>query len=303
MDLTRWLQSDLGLKNLTEADLNALVYHPRHGSLCRRFLAFLAESTLSHKKYPNIYAREECEGTQLDLMTKEQELGHIKLVLERQLQTSSNTELELKFLKDKHQHIASLEDLLRATTKALEEIASRPSVAFERARRIIKEANLNYLSNDDIEKIYSIGLSSGGAHSACPTPTDEELSKCVQTVDTIHRAISSLLTDVSSKIDTNAVQSRTLKQPNIESLVALKIPECERLELEANPEELELTERRAALRRAIELLSMEVKALDDKLSAEKQKLEENFKRQREVDVNFLEKLQRLEEEIYESVAQ
>ena len=302
MDLTRWLQNDLGLRNMTESDLNGLMYHPRHGSLCRRFVKFLADSTLSNKKYPNIYAREEYEEAKSELAKRNQVLHQTMMDLERQMQACGNTEMELKFLKDKHQYLLGLEDLLRTTTEALEEIANRPSMSFEQVQRNIEQAK--YLDNTDLEKIYSFDEMQKFLSSTQRVPSSHELNsindeynRLTQTVEIMGRAVGMLLAKFSDKIS-NFKEGIVLSQPNVESLEALKMPDCEEIVLEANPEELALKEKRVNLTRSLELVGREVRELSDRYKSEKLNMNVNYKQALQEDINFLQKLSKIEEAIY-----
>lgn len=298
-NLSKWLKDDLGLKNMSEADMNNLVYHPRHGSLCRRLVKFLTESTLCSKRYPNVFAREEHEEAKQDFDTKEQLIRELLLKLETQMRSSKNTESELKYLTEKFKCLNGIEDMLRTTTEALEEMASRPNISLIEVGRNLE--NPKYLGNLSLETLYT---SFPSYHEKSYKSSDKVTRRDLATVNDdyqnltnraklMHNSISSLLTSISEAINKNDCDVN-LKKTSVASLKALRLPDCEEIEIEYDPEEKLLREQRVRLLKKLQDTDQQVNELAQQYTDLKANLNMRYKEELEKDLALLKRLQQIE---------
>lgn len=299
-NLSKWLKDDLGLKHMSEADMNKLVYHPRHGSLCRRLVKFLTESTLCSKRYPNVYAREEYEEAKREFDSKEQLIRELLSKLESQMRSSENVESELKYVTERFKCLTGIEDKLRTTTVALEEMASRPNISLIEVGRNLE--NPKYLGNLSLETLYT---SFPSYHQEAYKSSDKITRRDLANVNDdyqnltnrarlMHSSISQLLASVSEAVDNNDCDDVKLHKTSVASLKALKLPVCEEVELEFDPEERRLHEQRTTLMNQLREADQQVNELAQQYNSLKANLNKQYKAEVEEDLVLLKRLQEIE---------
>jgi hypothetical protein len=302
-NLSKWLKDDLGLKHMSEADMNNLVYHPRHGSLCRRLVKFLTESTLCSKRYPNVFAQEEHEEAKRDFESNKQLIEALLLKLETQMRTTENVSNELKFISEKYKCLTGIEDMLRTTTEALEEMASRPNVSLIEVGRNLE--NPKYLGNLSLETLYATFPS---YHQKSYTSSDKITRRDLANVNDdyqnltskakiMHDSISELLSSIMeamSKTDCDV----ELKKTSVTLMKALKLPDCEEVELEFDPEEKQLRDQREQLLKELQEIDQQVNELAQQYDVLKADLNNRYKLELEKDLALLERLQQIKTTIY-----
>lgn len=281
-DISRWLKDDLGLVHMTESDLNSLLYHPRHGSLCRRLVKFLAESTLCNQKYPDVYAQEEYLGAVEDLNKKNDELRDIVKQVENFAKDNEDQDREMNFLKMRLAHLKKIEDLQRTSTKALEEIANRPNMEIELVTRNIEE--IEYLSNTDLNSLYptiELNKSDSAVTTRQMTAVDEELNDLMKKAQIMHQAITMTLRAIVEKME-NTDSGLNLRKTSAQNLIALRLPKIEEVTLDdMEPAEKELKENNVELSEKVCELNQQVTELSrqyesrraEMISAHKKELE------------------------------
>lgn len=234
---TQWLRKELGLSQMNENDLNSLMFHPRHGGLCRRFLQFLAQSTLCSQKFPTVFAEEQYQTSKENLETKSNELRTEAFQLEKSINRCRNKEQELNFLKQKSQYLMELEHLYATSIVKVEKILDRPNEALEKSLETIKTSS-HYLANNDIEALYIHDL------KTIPRPIEpnlkapqlrKEYSTMKTDVINMIRAVLIVMKSVQQKmssIDWEGLEVE--KRPCIEELVAFKMPKCKEILVETD---------------------------------------------------------------------
>lgn len=293
-DISRWLKNDLGLAHMSEADINCLMFHPRHGSLCRRLIKFLAESTLCSLRYSNVYAKEDCEEAMRELEEKNQQLGETMENLEIHVRKNANEIRELNFLTEKLDYLTKIDELQRASAEAFEAIASRPNFSLEQVGCNIEETH--YLGNLDLERIYSMDDSLRTDTTITTRQTssiEEDFTDLIGKCEVMHQATTEVLQAITKKMNSLDCDI-DLKRTNVENLLAIKMPECEEEVLEADPEEKELKEQGRKMIEKICELDHQVTELSDQYKQKKLELNKRYKEQLEKDLQFLKKLQELE---------
>lgn len=221
-DLNKWLKDDLGLRTMSEADLYGIIYHPRHGSTCRKFLRFLADSVVCKRKYPDVYVREDYELALEDFDKRNEELEEVKRELIKLAEQYDNDQLEASFLEKKLEHMKKIELLIRSSTEAMEEIVRRPKVGIERIAEIID--NCDYLNYKEHEKLYS--KSNFSTENIKVENSDEDIRATTDSIEDIHAAITDLYKSIQAKLSEVKAELR----PNdivITNLDALKLPEVQ----------------------------------------------------------------------------
>lgn len=258
-DLNKWLKDDLGMGAMSEADLYGILYHPRHGTLCRNFLKFLAESLLCSKKYPDVYVREEYEETLQEFDQKTAELKDIKRQLEIAAESHENDVLELAFLEKKFEYLKDIEHLIRKSNELMEEVVNRPISGIEKiAERIEAFDSLGYKEH---EKIYS----KTDFSRATPrlVPTNENLRSTIDMIENLHGAITGTCRNLETKIDV----LKTEFQPStidIHNLASLELPQVQEVVEEPEKEAHKLRSTNIELCDKIKNLNQQVVAMRDK---------------------------------------
>lgn len=232
-DLNKWLKDDLGLSSMSEADLYGIIYHPRHGSTCRKFLKFLADSVVCRRKYPDVYVREDYELALEDFDKKTEELDGLKRELVKAAELHENNQLEVSFLETKLEHLKRIELLIQTSTEAMEEIVRRPKIGVERVAELIE--NSDYLNYKEHEKIYS--KSNFPLDNSKLESCDEEIQTITESIDDLHKFITNLFESLQQKL----TEVRATFRPgdvDITNLEAVKLPEVQEViedpEREAN---------------------------------------------------------------------
>lgn len=288
-NLPRWLKKDIGLLHMSESDLNGLMFHPRHGGLCRRFIKFLAESTLCKQRYPTVYAQEELDEANRELDSKSRLLRSTIVELGNYIKEGENKQRELDFMADKLDYLRSIEELHRKTVERLEKIVNRPNHNLELIRESISTHSANYLTNNDLKGLYScdlkellqnhlknISLTNKTADNGQPATatgghlplikrqqslqTENEYNDLIKKIGTMHQAVTIVLGEIikkMSKLDYDQIELRT-RPVLIEELLALKMPHCEEIIVEANSEEKELKQRNEKLFKQVNELELQV---------------------------------------------
>lgn len=198
INLNIWLKDHLALHTFSENDISGLVYHPKHGALCRRFLKFLIDSTLSAKKYPNVYARDDLESVKLELADKQRTLNLTINDLEKYTREIEVKESNLNFLHSKLQHLKILDSMQRTSISFNEEILNRSNV-FSRhltEDRKIKanfpKSNLNSMYTlEQLEQVDDVSMSEK-EKSLLDKEIEELLDNCNLTREVVLKLINSI---------------------------------------------------------------------------------------------------------------
>lgn len=245
LDTTNWLKDHLGLIQMSEADLSYFMFNPRHGTLCRRFIKFLVESTLCGKKYPHAFAQEENLEAKQELVRTTAELRDTISNLDVYIKTQENDERELSFLKLKSNYLHMMEDLKKTSTEALENIADRQNFVLEQVSQNIDECS--YSSDPNVGDIYAHINPNADSNSANMGPIsraqisslDDRILELVNKTNTMHSAISKLYEHINTKMD-NIGRNLEVKKTNLENLVGLRPPKFEKIELHMGVDEKRL---------------------------------------------------------------
>lgn len=258
-NISRWLKDDLKLVHMSETDLNGLMFHPRHGSLCRRLVKFLAESTLCSVRYPTVYAKEEYEEAIDELSKKRQIRQGILDKLYNYVKDQENIETEVSFLARKLDYLKRIEDLQQTSRTAMEDIVNRPNFNLEQASRTIESAN--YLTDHPLDNLYSSEDIDKPIENL-PTEidisaADESLTTIVHKVNVMHIMITKLYEKITQAIDKNHCDV-SLKKLQVADLVALKVPIFKELVLDADPIQKELKRTITGLCHRVQELNQQV---------------------------------------------
>lgn len=210
VNISSWLKDHLGLTHMSEADLNSLMFHPRHGSLCRRFVNFIASSTLCSQKYPNVHAQQEYLAAKETLENQKSCLHQALVDLERLVRENENDERYLCCLNSRLEYLKELHQTQENSMKALEEIAASPNLIIEQVVRNIGDAD--YMSNSDLEAIYSGDPAETVASTAWTSldgPVserqmaliDEEFKSLKAQIELLHKVVNRVLNSVHGKLE------------------------------------------------------------------------------------------------------
>lgn len=245
-DLNIWLKDDLGLVHMSAADLNGLMFHPRHGGLCRRLVRFLAESTLCSTRYPTVYVKEEYQEAAANLATKDKELQDVLNIVYNYTRDQENVELELGFLAQKLDYLKRLEDLQQTSKTAMEEIVNRPNFGLEQVSRNINTSE--YLSEtvlkdmyhiEDVNKLEDLPVVEDTLMEDETSMVEDSIHKITRKVNMMHRAISALYKKITDAISRNSCDVSP-KNMQKDDLVALQVPTFKEIHPEMNSDEREL---------------------------------------------------------------
>lgn len=236
-NITAWLQNDINLHHSSESDLSDIIYDPRYGSLFRRFINFLAKTTLCNQKYPDVFAEQERIDTTKSLEEKYQERDRMKAKLESYINDNLIIEKQLSSLKFQYKHYLSIEKIQLETNKALEQIIKRDSFKLEQVA-IKLEKSYEYLNNEDLSSMYndkevleSIQIEEDDLIKATFISNqqlislDEEINKLVEKINSIHDLISSkriVLIDLIANKDSRLVLKK--KGNIIEKKITIRLP-------------------------------------------------------------------------------
>lgn len=235
-EISRWLKHDLGLPYMCERDVSGFMYHPRYGTICRKLLTFLYESTLCSQKYPDVFAKDEFEKVTDQFNKTNHDLDRISDELEKKIIAHSNTDMRLDYLKAKLDYLNKLKKLQEKSLESLKLIANRPTATVERVKDRIDHAD--YIQSSELISIYSVEpetllcnyepVSNDSnilvSNIAIEYELDDELDKHTKGVDTIHGAIDGLLSKLSNLKDCSSHDKLDLVDMNMNNLVALHIP-------------------------------------------------------------------------------
>lgn len=260
-DISKWLKDELGLSHMSEADLSGLIFHPRHGSLCRRFVKFLAESTLCNIKYSNVYAKEEYTAAVKELESKNNDLIHSIKELEDVARKGENDQRELEFLKSRLSQMKTIQQLLRTHSEAQEGLANRPNFLIEQLAQSLDKTD--YLKDSSLTSMYE--LDEDFKHEAIITDRqmssiDDRLMELVNQIDATHSSVAALAQTISSKMNEPECNVK-LNKVHTDDLIAIKIPPIEEEEEDSNQDEQQLRHVNADLAKKVSELDQQVAKL------------------------------------------
>lgn len=204
-DLSRWLKDELGLVHSCESDLSDIVLHPRQGTLMRKFVEFVAKSSLCRERHPDVFAEEENFSSGLDLKRKCQERDQLRaklkssvrdnIILERKI-CGAGEKLEIlrKVKKNQLDNINRLEQIAKRSFAKLEQVAER----MVKAGEYLNEDPLAEMFKHEIEFASDI-TNDGPITSQQVRFVDEALERCKEKIDINHDTISRLVAEIKSK--------------------------------------------------------------------------------------------------------
>lgn len=271
--ITKWLQDHLGLPSICADDLDSLRLHPRHGTLCRRLLDFLARSTLCSQKYPHVFAKEEYESSVESLVGKTRELDDITSQIRDYIRDHENEERELSYLRSRLKCLEDIQEVQRFSSKILEEIVNRPNWAISRVSSQIDE--ISFLSSKNLHSPYiapveldtiSRSDDSTALMNRRMASVDEELKDLTTKANTLNQAISTQLTEIASTIAQVSEEDLHLREPSEHELVVFRIPEIEEEELDVDHEAKKLKDSNRKL--AKNVIKLNLQLIDMKKSYE-----------------------------------
>lgn len=278
-NISIWLKDHLGMTQMCEADLNGLMFHNTHGGLCRRFIGFLAASTLCSSKYPHVYAQEKYSETLVELKRKEQNLQEALKHLEAYTKENENEERELSFLELKLTYLKNLRDLRRTSAEAFQEFLNRPNLGDQQVVRSIEKND--YTTRSTLETVYSV-VDLDKLETTFSTrqiaSLDNRMKSTVRKINLIHSAITKTYLSITSQMDI-VDETLQLKNTNIQNLVALHDPEFEEISLDPDLEEKELRDKNEDLCSKISDLNQNVTELASRYKVEKTNVYKQYKKQ------------------------
>lgn len=295
MDLTKWLQQDMGLKDMIEADLTELVTHPRHGTLCRKFLQFLVDSTLCSRKYPNVNVSEDIIKAEQDLKMKEENLETLMDELEIRKSQNEDYNFELHYLKSRQEYLKNINDLRKTSGDALEQMLDRPHLrSIEQVGKLIDEneylieANLKKRWFNPTTDIDSISIEDD------ETTLTQKIEQQVKEVKMMHKIITDRLRSIQTRM---ASLEGNLEPKNVpvNMLNALKIPKYEEVIIDKSAEEqgVLLKNRNVQLHLEVSELIKRVSALVDQYRSERSKILSQHKRRIQESKDFVDEVEKI----------
>lgn len=225
--ISKWLKDELGLSHMSEADLNCLIFHPRYGSLCRRFVNFLAESTLCNIKFSTVYAEEEHKAAAEELEAKNGDLISSVRELEEVARNGENNLRELNFLKSRLSQMKTIQQLLMSHSESLDALANRPNFLIEQVSWNID--NCDYLADSSLASMYD--FDPDFKHEAIITghkisTLDNQLKEMVNKIESIHISATNLAQRIVAQMNSPEYDVKITKT-SIDDLLALQIPPIE----------------------------------------------------------------------------
>lgn len=293
-NIPRWLKDELGLAHMSEADLNSLMFHPRHGGLCRRLVKFLADSTLCSQRFPNVYVKEDYDDAMRGLAFREELLGQTIDSLRTQMRTCDASTREVNFLTEKLVYLSSIVELQQKSAEAFETIASRADLNIEQVSTQIK--NRGYFNNQDLESLYQEDIPNDldiSVTTRLMSSAEKELEGLTTKAETMHLAISTLLQSINKSmagVDVNL----GVRNTNVEELAAFKIPDFEEVILDADPNGKNLKEQGDRLLEELSQLNQQVIELSEQYTCRKNEINNVYKEELGKNLNLLKKLQECE---------
>lgn len=219
-----------------ESDLNRLKYHPYHGTLCRRLLNFIEESTLWIKDYPNVYAEEEYHDATEELRKSEEELEETSRSLVSHVDNSEDRERERTFLRSRLKCVHTTHDLLTSSIEILKGIIDRPTLAFEQLGE--KCDDTGYLSDPTLIQMYPpLGYKEWEINPSRRqiTQIEDEIEATRISINEIHQTLKDLISIIDGPLEEYTKQDLSIKHVPIERLEAIKVPPVEELVVEEIP--------------------------------------------------------------------
>lgn len=284
-DISRWLRDDLGLAYMCDRDLNLLMFHPRHGILCRKLLKFMSESFLCSQRYPDVFARDDHRQLSEQLAKKSQNLDNLSDELKKKMINYANCEKKLTNLHQIESYFQKLKSLQEKSLDDITRIANRPNRYIEQVNNRIGQ--VDYLDSTELISLYDIDpatLLCNNRHKNASnvitamgpigfdSESKEEQDNLLKKVDTLHDAIGHLLNDISHRQVDNSLQ---LMMIGIDKLVALQISES--------------NDQPKVIRSINAKLSEENRELNDQVASLNKDIQEACSRYRQMRSDMLEK--------------
>lgn len=278
-DLFKWLKDDLGLKHMSESDLNCLIYHPTYGSLCRRFIIFLASSTLCGRKYSDVFATEKYEETTQELKRSTDDLDNLIKQVEQHVKDNQNEERKLSFLKSKLDYLKSVSDLQKTSKEALQAMAERPNIEIEQIARNVEECQ--YLTRSDLASMYSVSDSLRLDRSIVTrqqvATAQEDLNHLSKNITIMQAAVSKSFSEVIKKLDNTDIAHVQPIKATVDDLIALKVPKFESISV-CDTEAKDYAEQYNNMIKKISDLDIEVRELSSRHKTEVDSLMKSVKK-------------------------
>lgn len=201
-ELTLWMQNDLGLTHMNETHLRGLIYHPRHGSLCRRFINLLKESTLLTKKNPGLTATDDLNKLQAIVKEKSDKLETIKSDLNKLASSREREELRIIDLNEQIEVEQSSNKALELAASTLEKISERPKSysCYKKNLEDLKDALSNISDNIYSNRLVNDLKNKTDTQQATldKAKDNRNYDRLAQSVEALINIISNLLNQVSS---------------------------------------------------------------------------------------------------------
>lgn len=295
-DISKWLKDELGLAQMSEIDINGLMFHPRHGTLCRRFVNFLAESTLCKQRYSDVLAKQSYTSRLEEYQTKKKELHSITKNVRSVSQDLDDKKRELEFLHLKLDYLVKIDLMRKTCIDAFRDIADQPKLGLE---KVVREIN-QFDWHTDVENVTSF---SNETELDDPTTSyttrqmsniDETLKICIENLNTLFTDIPYITSQIIDKIQKEAYKL-SLKVIDFEKLVALHEPKFEELVIEENEQEKALKEMNVALTEKVISLDQQVAELKKQYELRSAEIFNSRKDQMKSCLSSWGKLQKLEE--------
>lgn len=280
-NITRWLQDELNLANFCESDLCQFVDGPRNCRLFRKFIDFLAESTLCERKFPDVYANEELLEANGEFDSQTKNLAKIKHDLLSYTKESEKLELKLLALRENIINVKDLHESLEVRIRELVSYAEKLYSKLESATNQISGNDIHdlYLAlSDDLENSFNLVIDLEKLAKDATTDlnghTDKDLKNLFDGINEIHDMISKTGSSIEAKIKSLEAHYEPNKI-NINDIEGLKIPEfvdeIVEMDIKERKEEKfikEFNERSKILEKQIEPVELEDKTRRTELERE-----------------------------------
>lgn len=222
ININVWLKDHLGLHTFSENDLSAIIYHPKHGALCRRFLKFLSDTTLSSRKYPNVYAKEDLENARSELAARRKQLSLAVNELETYTREIEQRESHLNSLRSKLEHLKILDSMQRTSIDFNEQILERNNIF---SRHLTKDGTFDAsFPTSNLSCIYTMErLAQVETRPICMKERsliDEQIEDLVQNCDVVQNIVVNLIESIRKNSDHIQIPS-SRPVVHLETLLAL----------------------------------------------------------------------------------
>lgn len=278
-DLFKWLRYDLGSQHLIESDLNDLIYHPTHGSRCRRCISFINATTLCCYKHPDVLANEDYDEATQELIQGQHNWKNLFDQVEQQARDNENDERKLSFLKSNLEHLKRIEDLQNTSREALQVMKERSNLEIEQIASNIRDCH--YLTKSDFWALYATPVDLNKSEwsmisrrqAIAEVDLSSERDNLLRGIETMHIAISKTFSAVTAKLGTIDNNCLSPIKVAIDDLIALSRPKFETISIcEPGAEE------HLKLCNNVINLNTELKNLSDKYETECERLKTTRRR-------------------------